>query len=109
MKATRRDVLALAAGATALGAWPASAQTGNEPGDLRAAQNSADFDLVWELVRDRFYDPSLHGLDWQGAKARYRPQAIAAHTREDGAAAINAMLGELGASHTHYYTPEDPA
>ena len=109
MKATRRDVLALAAGATALGAWPASAQTGNEAGDLRAAQNSADFDQVWELVRDRFYDPSLHGLDWQGAKARYRPQAIAAHTREDGAAAINAMLGELGASHTHYYTPEDPA
>ncbi len=22
---------------------------------------------------------------------------------------INAMLAELGASHTHYYTPEDPA
>ena len=37
MKATRRDVLALAAGATALGAWPASAQTGSEAGDLRAS------------------------------------------------------------------------
>ena len=77
MKATRRDVLALAAGAAAFGAWPAGAQTGGEPDELGAASNSADFDQVWELVRDRFYDPSLHGLDWQEAKARYRPQAIA--------------------------------
>ena len=109
MKPTRRDVLALAAGAAAFGASPAGAQTGNEPADLRAGLNSADFDQVWELVRDRFYDPGLRGLDWQAAKARYRPQAIAARSREDGASAINAMLGELGASHTHYYTPEDPA
>ena len=30
-------------------------------------------------------------------------------SREDAAAVINAMLAKLGASHTHYYTPEDPA
>jgi hypothetical protein len=95
MKATRRDVLALAAGAAAFGALPAGAQTGNEPGDLRAGLNSADFDQVWELVRDRFYDPSLHGLDWQAVKSRYRPQAIAAGSREEAAVAINAMLAEL--------------
>jgi carboxyl-terminal processing protease len=109
MKATRRNVLALVVGAAASGALPAGAQTGNEPGDLRAGVNSADFDQVWELVRDRFYDPSLHGLDWQAVKARYRPQAIAAGSREEAAVAINAMLAELRASHTHYYTPEDPA
>ena len=109
MKATRRDVLALAAGAAAFGALPAGAQTGGELDDLREGPNSADFDQVWELVRDRFYDPSLHGLDWQSVKARYRPQAITARSREDSAVAINAMLSELGASHTHYYTPEDPA
>ena len=109
MKPTRRDVLALAAGAAAFGARPAGAQTASEPDDLRAGLNSADFDQVWELVRDRFYDPSLHGLDWQAARTRYRPQAIAARSREDAAAAINAMLSKLGASHTHYYTSEDPA
>ena len=109
MKATRRDVLALAAGAAAFGAWPAGAQTGGEPGDLRASLNSADFDQISELVRDRFYDPSLHGLDWEKVKARYRPQAIAAASREEAAIAINAMLAELGASHTHYYTADDPA
>jgi carboxyl-terminal processing protease len=109
MKATRRDVLALLAGTAAFGAWPAGAQTGSELDDPRAGLNSADLDQVWELVRDRFYDPSLHGLDWQAVRTRYRPQAIAARSREDSAVAINAMLSELGASHTHYYTPEEPA
>ncbi|MGB3583728.1 MAG: S41 family peptidase [Roseiarcus sp.] len=109
MKATRRDVLALMASAAAFRAWPAGAQTGGELDDLRAGLNSADFDQVWELARDRFYDPSLHGLDWEAVKARYRPQVITARSREDAAATINAMLGELGASHTHFYTPEDPA
>ena len=109
MKATRRDVLALAAGAAAFSAWPAGAQTASGSDGLEAGRNEADFDRVWELVRDRFYDPSLHGLDWEKVKARYRPQAVAAASREEAAAAINAMLSELGASHTHYYTPEDPA
>jgi carboxyl-terminal processing protease len=109
MKPTRREVLALAAGAAAFSAWPASAETGSEPDGLQAGLNEADFEQVWELVRDRFYDPKLGGVDWQAARTRYRPQAIAARSREDAAAAINAMLSELGASHTHYYTPEDPA
>jgi carboxyl-terminal processing protease len=92
-----------------LGAWPARAQPSNESGGLQAGLNEADFEQVWELVRDRFYDPGLHGLDWEAARTRYRPKATAASSREEAAAAINAMLGELGASHTHYYTPEDPA
>ncbi len=60
-------------------------------------------------MRDRFYDPHLHGLDWQALRARYRPKAAAARSREEAAVAINAMLAELGASHTHYYTADDPA
>ena len=76
---------------------------------LAAGPNQAAFDQVWELVRDRFYDPRLHGLDWQAMRARYRPEAASARNREETAVVINAMLAELGASHTHYYTPEDPA
>ena len=60
-------------------------------------------------MRDRFYDPRLHGLDWQAVRARYRPQAASARSREETAAVVNAMLAELGASHTRYYTPDDPA
>ena len=108
MKATRREILALAA-MGALSAWPARAETASQPEAAPAGSNQADFDQVWELVRDRFYDPRLNGLDWQEERARFRPQAASARSREDAATAINAMLGKLGASHTHYYTPDEPA
>jgi carboxyl-terminal processing protease len=106
-KTTRRDFLTLAA--AAFGAWPASAQTGSRSDIAPGAAGLAAFDEVWETVRDRFYDPRLHGLDWQAVRARYRPQATAARSRDETAAVVNAMLAELKASHTRYYTPDDPA
>ncbi|MBV9909046.1 MAG: PDZ domain-containing protein [Hyphomicrobiales bacterium] len=108
MKTTRRKILSFAA-IGALGAWPARAETASQPDDALAKSNQADFDQVWELVRDRFYDPHLNGLDWQEERGRFRPQAASARSREEAAVVINAMLGKLNASHTHYYTPEDPA
>ena len=108
MKATRREILALAA-TGALAAWPASAESASEIDEARPTSNQADFDQVWELVRDRFYDSHLNGLDWQDERARFRPQAASATSREEAAATINAMLGKLNASHTHYYTPGEPA
>src|ERR1700727_999872 len=107
MKATRRGILALAAGAT-FSAWPASAQAPSQPDEAPAGSNQADFDQVWELVRDRFYDPRLNGLDWQEQRLRFRPDAASARSREEAAIVINAMLAKLGASHTHCYTPEAP-
>jgi carboxyl-terminal processing protease len=104
---TRRALLALAGGA--LLGRPGAAETASQLTDVPAGSNPAAFDEVWELVRDRFYDASLHGLDWQAMRARYRPRAASARNQQETAIVINAMLAELGASHTHYYTPEDPA
>jgi carboxyl-terminal processing protease len=108
MKTTRREILALAA-MGALGACPAAAQAPGQPNEAPAGSNQADFDQVWELVRDRFYDPRLNGLDWQEQRARFRPGAASARSPEEAAVVINAMLAKLGASHTHLYTSEDPA
>ena len=73
MKTTRREILALAA-MGALSAWPASAETASQPAEAPLGHNQADFDQVWELVRDRFYDPRLNGLDWQDERSRFRPR-----------------------------------
>jgi carboxyl-terminal processing protease len=108
MKATRREILALAA-IGALGQSVASAQAPSHPDEASVASNQAAFDQVWELVRDRFYDPHLNGLDWQAERARFRLDAASARSPEDAAVVINAILAKLGASHTHYYTREDPA
>ncbi len=68
----------------------------------------ATFEEVWRTVRDRFYDPHLHGLDWSAAREHYLPGATRASSEEALAGVINSMLSELHASHTRYYTPEGP-
>ena len=104
MGITRRNVLSLGSLA-ALGAWPTYSQPDAAPVEARRTT----FDEVWEMVRDRFYDRDLHGLDWPAVRRRYQPMADVAETREQLAVVINAMLAELGTSHTQFYTPEDTA
>src|SRR6516162_2089417 len=41
------------------------------------------FEEVWQTVRDRFYDRTLHGLDWKQVGERYRPPVAAAKNSED--------------------------
>ena len=31
------------------------------------------FDACWRLVKRHFYDPGLHGVDWNAMRERYRP------------------------------------
>jgi carboxyl-terminal processing protease len=104
MEATRRQVLGFAAAAALAGARPARSADG-ETGAVSAAQ----FDEVWELVRGRFYDPRLRGVDWQAMRDRFRPRALDAASPDERATAINAMLATLNASHTRYYTRGEPA
>jgi carboxyl-terminal processing protease len=83
-----------------------------EPADSATSQavsaRTATFEEVWRTVRDRFYDPHLHGLDWSAARERYLPDATRANSEEALASVINSMLSELQASHTRYYTPYEP-
>ena len=97
---------ALAIAAPSLRAQPreAGAQTASRP----AGGDDTTFDDVWKTVRDRFYDPHLHGLDWSAVRERYRADAAQANSDEHLAAVINSMLSELHASHTHFYTQDEP-
>jgi len=58
------------------------------------------FDEAWRAMRDGFYDPKMHGYDWNTIRARYLtflPQVV---DNEEVADLVNEMIGEINASHT---------
>jgi carboxyl-terminal processing protease len=57
------------------------------------------FDAVWTIVRDTHFDKSLNGVDWEAARAEFRPKAAAAATPAELRAVLHQMLGRLGQSH----------
>ena len=65
------------------------------------------FDKVWNTINDEFWDPNFNGVDWEDARKRYRPTALAAPDHESFAEIVNRMLAELKTSHTRYYTKWD--
>ncbi|MGD8500284.1 MAG: hypothetical protein PVJ86_06535, partial [Phycisphaerales bacterium] len=76
-----------------------------EPNEFNPAEC---FDKIWGIINDEFWDPNFNGADWQNARNRYRPEAIAPQDHESFAKIINHMLAELKTSHTRYYTKWDP-
>lgn len=60
------------------------------------------FTDAWRLERDYFYDPNMHGVNWNQAKERYLKMLEGATTREEVNFVIGELIGELNASHTYY-------
>jgi carboxyl-terminal processing protease len=63
------------------------------------------FRIVWETVRDRYFDPTFGGVDWTTVRERYRPQILA--TPKSGAfhALLQKMVAELPGSHLRVFAP----
>jgi tricorn protease len=58
------------------------------------------FGDAWRTMKYRFYDPKLHGVDWDAARAKYEPMVEHVADRQELMNLINEMIGELNASHT---------
>lgn len=67
------------------------------------------FAQVWQTVNNNFYDAKFNGVDWKAMREKYKPQAERAKSNQEFATIINQMLSELRASHTRYYTQDEPA
>lgn len=65
--------------------------------------NKRVFEQAWGAFGDNFYDPSMHGLDWQAVYKRYRPYADKARNINDIGTIIDEMIGDVNASHTGFY------
>lgn len=63
------------------------------------------FDHIWRQVKDKFYDPNLQGVDWDGYRKIYERYLPYIDNNFDFAEMLSEMLGELNASHTgcRYY------
>ena len=63
------------------------------------------FDDVWELVRERYYDPELRGVDWESLGASLRPEAARARDEAEFYSVLRRLLGSLRDPHTRVFPP----
>ena len=55
---------------------------------------------AWRLERDYFYDPNMHGVDWDAVRDKYLPLVERVTTRDELSDLIGRVVGELSALHT---------
>ena len=65
----------------------------------RARMNQRVFDRVWNEVRSQYYDPGLHGVDWNAARRTWRPTALSAPDDRTLYRALGQMLDLLDDDH----------
>ncbi|MGH9657366.1 MAG: S41 family peptidase [Bryobacteraceae bacterium] len=75
----------------------------------RPAEWAQMFDDAWRTMKYRFYDPKMHGHDWDAARAKYQPLVQFVGERQELLNIINEMIGELNASHTGAAPPPSGA
>lgn len=69
------------------------------PSRERVRMNQRVFDQVWNEVRREYYDPHLHGVDWNAARETWRPMALAAPDDRTLYRSLREMLNLLDDDH----------
>jgi tricorn protease len=59
------------------------------------------FEECWRQMKEFFYAPNMHGVDWEALRLRYKPLAAAVNHRADLTYVIGELIGELSAGHTY--------
>lgn len=62
----------------------------------------------WRILRDWFYDPGMHGQDWQAIGERYRPWLDHVGSRADLDYVFQELVGELNAGHVYVNAGDQP-
>jgi tricorn protease len=57
------------------------------------------FEEAWRVMKFRFYDPDMHGKDWDAIKAHYKPLLAHVGDYKEAEELADQMIGELNASH----------
>jgi len=67
----------------------------------RHAEWEQIFEECWRQMRDFFYAPNMHGLDWEAIRQKYRPLVQYVNYRSDLTYIIGEMIGEINVGHTY--------
>jgi tricorn protease len=68
---------------------------------------SEEFTDAWRILRDFFYDPNMHGVDWNAIRARYGELTPYISHRSDLDYILGEILGELNSGHAYDDTSDD--
>ena len=64
------------------------------------AEREQVFNESWRVMKFRFYDPQMHGVDWNKMRQTYEPLIAYTADQEEMHNIVSQMIGELNASHT---------
>jgi tricorn protease len=67
----------------------------------RHAEWKQIYDESWRQMRDFFFAPNMHGVDWPAMKAKYAPLIEHVNHRADLTYVIGELIGELNSGHTY--------
>ncbi len=70
-------------------------------------QYEESFDIVWDTINERLYDPDFNGVSWADSRKRFRSLVVRAESDEEFYTQINTMLFELGVSHLGVVPSDD--
>jgi tricorn protease len=62
---------------------------------------------AWRILRDWFYDPGMHGLDWQAMREKYEPLVDHLAHRADLDWILGELAAELSVGHAYVQTSDD--
>ncbi len=82
------------------------ATPGRQPAALAQQDRIDIFEKVWRDIRDFYYDPSFHGVNWEQIHDKYLPQVRAAKDDDDFYAIVRQMTSVLHDAHTRFYSPD---
>jgi tricorn protease len=66
----------------------------------RLAERRQVFEEAWRVMKNRFYDAKMHGVNWASAKDKYEPLLAHVADNDELHNVVMEMIGELNASHT---------
>jgi len=59
------------------------------------------YEETWRQMRDFFYAPNMHGVDWEAKKEKYRPLVGHVNNRLDLTYVLGELVGELNVGHAY--------